>query len=171
MNWLDLVLILVIGGAVVLEMVRGIGRAAFDALLLYAALWGADAAALPLAARVHLADGAAVNHADIYALLLVTFGVAALGVARFLYGMTQFDAGMFEALLGLGAGAATGMIAAHGIVRALAMADPTGTAGAATVAGSFVGHEMLTFPTYHAVMDTVTGATSYRRELPDLGGK
>ena len=171
MNWLDLVLILVIGGIAAVEMVRGFGRAAFDALLLYAALWCASAADLPLSAQVHLANGAAANHADVYALLLVVFGGIAVGVSRFLYGMTLFDTGMFEGLLGLGTGVAAGMIAAHGIVRAIAMADPNGTAGAALVAASFVGHEMLGFPTFHSVMDTLTGATSYRRSLPNLDGK
>ena len=171
MNWLDLVLTLVIGGIAVAEMVRGFGRAALDALLLYAALWAASAVYLPLGAQVHLANGAAVNHADIFALLLIVFGGTALGISRFLYGMTLFDAGMFESLLGLGAGAVAGMIAAHGIVRAVALADPSGTAGAALVAGSCIGHEMLDFPTFHAVMNTLTGATSYRRELPSLAGK
>ena len=166
MTWLDIVLIFVIGGIAVVEMARGFGRAAFDALLLYAALWAAESASLPLAAQVHLANGAAVNHADAYALLLVVFGTAALGCSRFVYGMTLFDAGMFDSLLGLVAGVGAGMIAAHGIVHSLAMADPNGTAGAALVAGSFIGHEMLNFPTFHAVMDTITGATSYRRQLP-----
>ena len=171
MDWLDLVLILVIGGIATAGMVRGFGRASLDALLLYAALWGANAAYLPLAAQVHLANGAAVNHADVYALLLVAFGAGALGISRFLYGMTLLDTGMFEGLLGLGAGVAAGMIAAHGIAHAVAMADPNGTAGAALVAASFVGREMLSFPTFHSLMDTLTGATSYHRSLPTLDGK
>ncbi len=170
MSWLDVVLILVIGGCAVVEMARGFGRAAFDALLLYAALWSAEAAALPLARQVHLANGAAVNHADAYAILLVVFGSTALGLSRFVYGMTLFDAGMFDSLLGLAAGIAAGMVAAHGIVHALDMADPNGTAGAALVASSLVGREMLNFPTFHSVMDTVTGATTYRRELPNANG-
>lgn len=168
MNWLDIVLILVIGGVSVIQMVRGFGRAVFDALLLYAALWGANAAAVPMAAQVHLANGAAVNHTDVYALLLIVFGVAALGVSRFIYGMTLFDAGMFDGLLGLVMGVAAGMTAAHGIVHAIAMADPNGTAGAALVAGSPVGHEMLAFSSFHSVMDVITGVNSYRRQLPGL---
>ena len=166
MNWLDIVLILVIGAVAVVQMVRGFGRAAFDALLLYAALWGADAAALPLAQHVHLANGAAVNHADADALLLVVFGAAALGLSRWVYGMTLFDAGMFDGLLGLGAGLVAGMVAAHGIVHALAMADPDGIGNAVLVANSLVGREMLDFPTFHSVMDTITGAASYHREMP-----
>ena len=166
MNWLDIVLIVVIGGVAIVQMVRGFGRAAFDAVLLYAALWSADAMSLPLARSVHLANGAAVNHADADALLLVVFGVAALGLSRWVYGMTLFDAGMFEGLLGLGAGVAAGMIAAHGIVHALAMADPNETGNAVLVANSLVGNEMLGFPAYHSVMDTITGAATYHRELP-----
>ena len=166
MNWLDIVLILVIGGVAIVQMVRGFGRAAFDALLLYAALWGADAASLPLARQVHLANGAAVNHADADALLLVVFGAASLGLSRWVYGMTLFDAGMFDGLLGLASGVVAGMIAAHGIVHVLAMADPNETGNALLVAKSVVGNEMLDFPTYHSVMDTVTGASTYRRELP-----
>ena len=162
---------LVLGVVAFSQMVRGFGRAVFDALLLYGALYAAEYEARPLAAQVCLVHGAAVNHADLYALLLVVFGALALALSSFVYGLTLMDLGMFDKLLGLCAGVAAGMMIAHGIVHAMAMADPDGSAGAATVASSTVGNEMLDYPGYHAVMDTITGATSYHREFTDVSGK
>ncbi len=171
MNWLDPVLILVILGFAAAEMFRGFGRGALDALFLYGALWAADAAAPSVGAQLKMGGGAAVNHADADALLLAVFGVGALLVSRFVYGMMQMDFGMFDKLLGLCAGVAAGMIVAHAIVSPITMADPKGNAGAALVASSTVGNEMLDFPTYHSVMDTITGANSYRAQLPNVEGK
>jgi hypothetical protein len=64
-----------------------------------------------------------------------------------------------------------GMIVAHAVVRPIAMADPNDKSGAALVASSTVGNEMLNFPTYHSVMDVVTGTNSYRAQLPNFEGK
>ncbi len=171
MNWLDLTLILVIVGLAAVEMVRGFGRGALDALFLYGALCAADAAAPTVGDQLRMGGGAAANRADADALLLVVFGVLALLVSRFVYGLTLMDLGMFDKFLGLCSGLAAGMIVAHAIVSPLAMADPRGKAGAALVASSTVGNEMLDFPTYHSVMDTITGVNSYRAQLPNVEGK
>lgn len=171
MNWLDLVLGLVIIGFAAVEMFRGFGKAALDALFLYGALWAADQAAPALAVRVTLGSGAAVNHADADALLFLIFGLISLGCSRWVYGMTLIDLGMFDKLLGMVSGIVAGIIVAHGIVHPVAMADPKGNAGAALVASSTVGNEMLDFPTYHSVMNTITGANTYRQDLPSGVGK
>jgi uncharacterized membrane protein required for colicin V production len=171
MNWLNLVLILIIGGFAAFEMIRGFGKGVIDALLLYAALFAADFAAPNLAKQVHFADGAAANHADADAALLIVFSVLSLFFSRWVWGMTMIDLGMFEKLMGLCTGLAAGVIVAHGVVHSIAMADPSGEHGAALVASSTVGNEVLDFPTYHAMMQTVTGANSYRQDLPAGVGK
>jgi uncharacterized membrane protein required for colicin V production len=171
MSWLDLVLIMVIVGCACGGVIRGFGKAALDALFLYGALWAADLAAPALAAQIKLGDGAAVNHADADALLFIVFGGLALMIARWVYGMTLIDLGMFDKLLGMCAGLAAGMVIAHGIVHPVVMADPRGNAGGSLVASSTVGNEMLDFPTYHSVMDTLTGANTYRQSLPAGVGK
>jgi uncharacterized membrane protein required for colicin V production len=166
MHWLDLILILVICGFAAVEMARGFGKAAFDALFLYAALWCADAAAPLVGNTLKFGGGAAANHADADALLFVVFGLMALGISRFLYRYTEIDLGMFDKLLGLTAGLVAGVVVAHAMVRPMAMADPSGKNGAAVVASSAVGHELLDFPAYHSLLNTFTGANTYRRSLP-----
>lgn len=168
MNWLDVVLFLVVGTAAILEMTRGFGRAALDALALYGALWAADALSIPLASSVHLDPHATVNHGIAYGVLFLTFGAFSLTISRFVYSVTMFHTGMFEGLLGLSAGMAVGMMAAHGIVRVIAMSDVTGQ-GAQMVSDSFMGNEMLSFTTYHSVLNTLTNLTAAHPDPSNVG--
>ena len=172
MNWLDIILGLLIAAIAVVGLVRGFGKTAFDALGLYAALWAASALAPFLAAHVSLhAGGQSINQSWAFGLLFVTFGAMMLGVSWYVFGMTQLNAGMFDKLLGMMAGVTAGMILAHTVVTDLVTADPRREASASLVASGTVGSEMYLFPTYHSVMDTITGATTYRRELPNVSGK
>jgi uncharacterized membrane protein required for colicin V production len=170
MSWLDYFLMILMAGIIALEMFRGFGRSVFDALLLYAALFAANALSLPLATHVHFHSGAAVNHSYAYVLLIVVFGVLALALSRFVYNMTLINTGMFEWLLGIGCGIAAGMMIAHCIVHTMDMADPDQTGNGRLVANGPVTHEMLDFDTYHSVLETMTGIQSYRRSLPDVSG-
>jgi uncharacterized membrane protein required for colicin V production len=167
MNWLDIVLFLVIATAALLEMSRGFGRAALDALGLYAALWVANALSIPLASSVHLNPHPEINQCVAYGLLLVVFGAFSLAVSRFVYGATMLHMGMFDGMLGLAAGLAVGMMMAHGIARTIAMSDATGQ-NAQIVSESFLGNEMLSFATYHSVLNSLTGMTAPRHTLPDV---
>ena len=172
MNWLDILLLLLIVGAAALGLKRGFGRAAFDALGLYAALWLASALAPALAAHVTLqAGGAGVNQSWAFGLLFVLLGAFGLGLAWYCYGLVPLEAGLFDRLLGLVGGIAAGMILAHSLVSTLVRSDPQREASAALVTQGTVGSELYGFPAYHSALDTVTGATSYRRELPNVAGK
>lgn len=170
MNWLDIILLLLVVGVAVLEAFRGFGRAIFDALGLFAALWLAGALSPGLAPHMPLHTGAGADHSHAFSLLFVLLSLLCLGVSRFVHGMTLIHTGMFEALLGLTAGVAVGMVAAHAVTCALVMADPGGRHGAALVAGGAISSEAFSFTTYHSVMDTLTGATTYRRSLPNVAG-
>ncbi len=172
MNWLDILLLLLIAGGAALGLSRGFGRAAFDALGLYAALWLASLLAPLLAAHVILnAGGAAVNRSWAFALLFAASGALCLGIAWYCHSLTQFEAGLFDRLLGLAGGVAAGMILAHGLVSTLVTSDPQREASAALVRSGTVGTELYSFPSYHSAIDTITGAAAYRRELPNVGGK
>ncbi len=172
MNWLDILLLLLIAGAAALGLKRGYGRAAFDALGLYAALWLASAVAPSLAAHLTLqVGGPSVNLSWAFGLLFVLFGALGLGLAWYCYGLVPLEAGLFDRLFGLVGGVAAGMVLAHGLVATLVTSDPQRVASAALVSQGTVGTELYSFPAYHSALDTVTGATSYRRELPNVSGK
>lgn len=172
MNWLDILLLLLIVGAGTLGIKRGFGRASFDALGLYGALWLAAFLAPLLAAHFNLnAGGAAVNRSWVFALLFVLIGALCLGIAWYCHGLTQFEAGLFDKLFGLVGGLAAGMVLAHGLVSTLITSDPQRTASAALVSQGTVGTELYSFPSYHSAIDSITGATTYRRDLQSVGGK
>ena len=168
MNTLDVGLLVLIALVGVVGMVRGFGRTALDALALYAGLWAASLTAPLVAARLSLhAGGTAINQSWAFALLFFVFGALLLGVSWYVYGMTQFDAGMFDKLLGLAAGLSAGVIVSHVIVSALVMGDPRCVASAAPVSTRTVGSELYSFSGYHAVVDTVTGSKTYLRNPSD----
>lgn len=170
MNWLSIILAALILGVAVLQAIRGFGRAAGDALGLYAALFLAGWLSEPLAGAVHFHSGAAINHSYAFVLLFLALGGLALGLSRYAYHLTPISAGMFDRLLGAFCGLAAGMIAAHCLVSGMVMADPSGRQETALVTEGFVSNEMLDFPTYHAILESLTGTTAYRRELPNVGG-
>lgn len=172
MNWLDILLLLLIAGASVLGLKRGFGRAAFDALGLYAALWLASTLAPVLAAHLTLhAGGLGVNQSWAFGLLFVLLGALGLGTALYCHGLTQFDAGLFDKLFGLVGGIIAGAVLAHGLVSTLITSNPQREASAALIRPGSLGTELYSFPAYHSAIDTITGATTYRRELPNAGGK
>ncbi len=172
MNWLDILLLALIAGAAGLGLKHGFGRASFDALGLYAALWLASLLTPLAVSHVTLsAGGAALNRSWAFGLLFILLGALCLGIAWYCHGLTQFEAGLFDRLFGMVGGIAAGMILAHGLVSALVTSDPQREASAALVSGGTVGSELYSFPAYHSAINTITGATSYRRELPDVAGK
>ncbi len=166
MNWLDIVLVLLVAGIGGLGVARGFGRSAFDALGLYAALAAAAALAPLVAAHLTLsAGGASVNKSWAFGLLFVVLAGVGMAAAWFLHGTMPLNAGLFDKLLGLAAGLAAGAIVAHALLSALVTADPHRVASAALVRSGSVGTELYSFPTYHAAMETITGAKSYRRSM------
>ncbi len=172
MNWLDIILGLLIAAIAVVGLVRGFGKTVFDALGLYAALWLASILAPLLAAHISLHAGEpGVNLSWAFGLLFLVLGGLMLGGSWYVYGMTQLNAGIFDKLLGLAAGVVAGVILAHVCTSAMVTSDPHREASAALVASATLGHEVYSFPTYHSVMDTITGATTYRRELPNIDGR
>lgn len=175
MNGLDIGLLALIGVVGAAGLVRGFGRTLLDTLALYGALWAAALAAPLGAARISLhAGGAAINQSWAFALLFLVFGALLLGVSWYVYGMTQFDAGMFDKLLGLTAGFAAGVIVSHAVVNTLVTADPYCVAAAAPVSSGSVGSELYSFSSCHAFLDTITGSKTYLRDTSSpeaLAGK
>jgi len=173
MNWLDIFSALILAVGLIVGLIRGFGKTGLDALGLYAALWIAAMLAPLLASHVSFrAGGAGLNESWALTLLFFAFGGMLLAASWYVNGMTQWNAGMFDKLLGLCAGAAVGMILAHALVSALVMGGAVSdsrqeaSASLGTVSG-----ELYDFPTYHSVINTITGAGTYRRELPNVSGK
>lgn len=165
MTWLDIILGVLLVGVAVVEMCRGFGRSIFDALALYGALWLSDAAT-----RFIPAGSTPLSHGCLFGLLFLTFGALSIVVSRIVYHATLVHTGMFEGLLGAVAGVAVGMILAHGLVRTVILSDTAGQSGARLVSESFLGSEMLSFTTYHSVLETLTGITNTHRALPNVAG-
>jgi len=168
MNALDIGLVILVIAIGVVGLVRGFGRTLLDTLALYAGLWAASLAAPLLAARVSFhAGGAGINESWAFTLLFLVFGALLLGVSWYVYGLTQFDLGMFDKLLGLAAGVAAGVILAHALTETLVTGDPTCVAAAAPVNSGTVGAELYGFPGYHAVLDTISGSKTYLKDAPN----
>lgn len=165
MNWLDIVILMILVGAVVFESARGFGQALLDALLLYGALWLSDTFAPLLAQHLPLVAGFAASRGIAYGVLLAGFGSVALYLALLLHRQTMIDAGVCDRMFGLAAGAAVGIIFAHSFMRLIALNLPGGSE-ATLIAGSFMGNEMLSFTTYHALITSLTSDAPLHRSVP-----
>lgn len=165
MNWLDVVLILILVAAVIVEAIRGFGRAAFDALALYGVLWLSSIAAAPFAKALPLSSDPNIAHAYAYAIVAVVGAGVGLLLSHFAYQNMLLSAGMFDHFLGLVLGVFVGMMFSHAVVRSIAMTDPNGNGTAAVVSSGQVSSELYDFHNYHTVVDQITGAANYHREI------
>ena len=137
MNWLDVLIIVTLVVAVIVETLRGFGRAVFDALALFGVLWLASTAAAPFAKVLPLSSDPAVAKAFAYGVVAVVGTIGGLTLSHFAYQNMLLNAGMFDHFLGLALGVGVGMMLSHGFVRSMAMSDPDGKSSASVVmAGS-----------------------------------
>jgi len=165
MNWLDVLIIITLVVAVIVETMRGFGKAVFDALALFGVLWLSATAAAPFAKVLPLSSDPAVAKAYAYGIVAVAGIIGGLTLAHFAYQNMLLNAGMFDHFLGLVLGVGVGMMLSHGLVRSMAMSDPEGKASAQVVMAGPVSSEMYDFHNYHSVVDQITGAANYHREL------
>lgn len=165
MNWLDVLVVMIIGVAVITETIRGFGRAAFDALALYGVLWLASWAAAPVSKVLPISGSHEMALAAAYGIVAVAGGVLGLILSHVAYGSLLLNAGMFDHFLGLIAGIAVGVMLSHGLTRSVAYADAGVDGSSQVVSSGVVSSELYDFHGYHAVLDQLTGAVSYHREL------
>jgi uncharacterized membrane protein required for colicin V production len=170
MNWLDVLVIMILVAAVIIEALRGFGRAVFDALALYGVLWLASMGAAPFAKILPLSSNPSVALAFAYSIIAVAGGVIGLILAHYAYATMLLHAGMFDHFLGLALGVAVGMMFSHALVKTIALSDPSGDGSGALVATGTVSSEMYDFHNYHSIVDGITGAANYHREI-NLGNE
>jgi uncharacterized membrane protein required for colicin V production len=159
MNGLDIILGFVILGVTALQAFRGFGRAVFDGLGLYGALWISSTAASTLNGSVHVAATSGANQAFLFIVMFMVVGALALLLSRFVYGSILLNLGVFDHFLGLLVGLACGVIIAHGIVQGIDL-DSHGSGSPSMVASSNIGSECLNFSSYHSFVDILSSETS-----------
>jgi uncharacterized membrane protein required for colicin V production len=167
MNGLDVLIVLLVVGIAALQAFRGFGRASFDVLAVYGALWVANTYSVQFSHTIHLRADDNDNLSTVFCLTTIVGVAIALLVSRFVYGATMMDAGMFDPFLGFVAGLAVGIMCAHSVVKTIDISDPDGKGSGIMIAQGLLGNETLNFTTYHSMMNTVTGASTYHREFTD----
>jgi len=157
--WLTVILWIILISAAVLQAFRGFGRAIFDTLCLYAALWCASASTHAAAGAIHLSSDPDSNHAGVFAALFVVYAVLGILVSRYVYSMTHFHLGMMEALLGLCAGIGAGIILCHAVTCVVNFSGSGNGLGQSLVAQSPIGHELYSFDSFHSTMTAIEDST------------
>jgi uncharacterized membrane protein required for colicin V production len=160
MSWLDVLAILILLAATVLQTMRGFGRAVFDTMAIYGVLWLASVSAEPVAHMVPIGSDKAVNLAFAYGLVGILGSIVGLVLSHFCYQATLPHAGMFEHFFGLMLGVAVGAMFCHMLMRGIAFADPNGDGSGELVTSGIVASEMYDFHTYHSIVDSITGLTA-----------
>ena len=160
MTWFDAVTLLLIVAIIWLESTRGFGRALFDAVGAIIALKVSQFAAKPLAEAIPVLSGAATNEAFWLATVFVVLAVLVVIASRFLYETTLLSLDVLDPVVGGILGAVCGLVSAHVLLRTLLLAYGQSDA-AKVLLGSFVGHELLQFRTFHTVVTALQNLGSW----------
>lgn len=171
MNILDVIVIIIIVAAIIIETIRGFGKSVFDALAIYGVLWAAAAIAPSFAHVFPIAKDPGVCLSFAYAFTFVLGAIISLILSHYAYNSILLHTGMFDQLLGLIVGIAVGVMISHAITRSVVFSDVSGEKAGEMVATGLISKEMYDFENYHNTIDTITGAATYHKELPNVAGK
>jgi len=156
MTGFDLFLAALFVIAIAIETRRGFGRAIFDLLALYTGLL-LNGYLTPIVARtIPGITASSSGYADCQIVTYVVIVVILLIIARFTAAALLWNLGMFDNLGGMAAGAVAATIFCHGLVAAMAVG---GNHQVAELSGNF-SQQLLTFSSYHQVMDGLNSAMS-----------
>jgi Co/Zn/Cd efflux system component len=153
LTWVDLLIVLVVIGAVLWEVRRDFGHSLLDTVAVLLSLraamliWPAAARAMPLG----VTDA---TNRGLWLLLsfLLCAGIG-LFLARLAHQATRWSLDTFDPVFGFVFGITAAVIACHVIVKAIAImyADKHGLPQ--SVAQSALGQELLTFRSYHHLVE------------------
>ena len=154
MNWFDVVAILLVLLVAWIESLRGFGRAIFDFVGALIALRIAIFAGKPLATAVPLLQPEAHSEALWMGATFVLLTVLIIIATKYIYETTLLSLDVLDPIVGGLFGLGSGIIVAHLFMRSLLTAY-AGTDFATVVLNSFMGQELITFRTYHIVVQAL----------------
>jgi uncharacterized membrane protein required for colicin V production len=154
MTGLDIFLVILFITVIALETIRGFWIAVFDSVALYSALLLSVIAAPSLSNSLFGSSVPGSGLADVQLAALVFFSVVFIVVAKLSYNALNWDIGMFDHLGGLVAGIVAAVVFGHAIVAGLA----SGNEQQSSITSGNLSQELLTFSTYHQVIDGIGSA-------------
>jgi len=151
MTWIDAVALVLVVLIAWFENVRGFGRAIFDFVGALIAVKLATFVAQPLGNAAPLLQPEARAEAFWLAMVFLVLGVLIIVATKFIYETTLLSLDVLDPVVGGLLGVGSGIVTAHVFLRMLltAYAD---TEFAKVVSHSFVGHEIISFRSYHHVV-------------------
>jgi uncharacterized membrane protein required for colicin V production len=162
LTWVDFLVVLVIIGFVLFEVRRDFGQTLIDtvALLLSmrAAVW-----LCPSAARtVPLAVAETLNRGVWLIVAFVLCSAVGLLLARFAHESTRWTLETFDPVFGFVFGMTSAVIISHVLMKSLAMIYATKAGLPPCIAQSALGEELLTFRSYHHLMQFLSQFPNHR---------
>lgn len=153
MSTIDVVLVVLLIGAVAVETKRGFGRAIFDFAALLVAVRGMSLLAPVLARSIHFAKDAQANEAICFAALFVVVGGALLYLGKLAYDSTLISLDAFDPFLGSVVGFGVALVIGHVVVKSLAIAAGVDGVPPSALTDSALGMQFYQFTAYHKVFD------------------
>ncbi len=153
-NWVDLVTILILAMAVIVETKRSFGRAIFDLAAVLVAVRIAYMVADPLSATIKISANPATNQAIVFAVPFVILSALLWFLGKLVYDATLISAEIFDPLLGGICGILIGITFDHAFVRTIVFAAGTKELPS-LIADSALGKEFLYFDTYHRIVQAL----------------
>lgn len=162
LTWVDLLVVLVIIGFVLCEVRRDFGQTLVDTVALLismrAAVWLGPAAAR----SVPLAASETVNRGVWLLLAFVLCSAVTLLLARFAHEATRWTLDTFDPVFGFVFGMTSAVIICHVLVKSLAIVYATKAGLPPCVAQSALGEELLTFRSYHHLLEFLSHFPTHR---------
>jgi uncharacterized membrane protein required for colicin V production len=151
-SWLDGLLAVVVVLLVLWEIRRDLGQSIFDTVSLLIGLRLALSLGPSLAGRLGMAHP---NQAQAVALVLTFLVGAGAGLVGgfYLNALTRWTLDSFDRVAGVLLGLSGAVIVCHVLVAALALYFGSHAGPPAFIAASPLGHEALSFHTFHEVLD------------------
>jgi len=151
MQWFETLVLLVIITVVVVEGKRGFGRGLFDLVGAIVAVKVSRHLAYVVAPTVHLLASPRANEALLLAIFFGLLGTLFVLVAHYLYRITLLSLDVFDHLLGLLLGMASGVAVAHVLLIVVLLGSSP--ARDYSIRHARLYRECVNFETYHSVIN------------------
>jgi uncharacterized membrane protein required for colicin V production len=152
-NWIDLIVVIIIAAAVIIEFHRGFGKAIFDFVAMVLALHVSSLFYEGWAKSFHVLADKQANTALIFFVLFAVLAAILWIIGKIIYSYTLISLDTFDPPLGAALGLGVAVVICHVLMQTYYLAANVQGQPPVLIEQSWLGYEFLEFHVYHQIMD------------------